>query len=68
MKLARRAMHKVISQERAKILSEMSEDPVHSIATLLNLAGVDFEQTGNEFYVSTGNNQGVSITVERREK
>lgn len=68
MGLAQRALRKMVSQERTKILSDIADDPVRSIAMLLKLAGVDFKQTDNEFYVSTGENEGVAITVERRER
>ena len=46
-------------------MASLANDPVQSIADLLTAAGLDFIQSGNEFNIITGREEGVTIKVER---
>ena len=65
MNLKQRILRRVVKEERSKILTALANDPVQSIADLLTAAGLDFIQTGNEFNIDTGREDGVTIKVER---
>jgi hypothetical protein len=65
MNLKQRILRRVVNEQRSKILTALANDPVQSIAELLTAAGLDFIQTGNEFSIDTGREDGVTIKVER---
>jgi hypothetical protein len=65
MSFKQRILRRVVKEERSKILTALANDPVQSIADLLTAAGLDFIQSGNEFNIATGREDGVTIKVER---
>ena len=67
MSLKQRILKTVLKEQRPKILAEFSSDPIRSIANLLTLAGVSYKQAGNEFYITTGKSESVTIKVEKND-
>ncbi len=65
MNFKQRILRRVVNEERSRILASLADDPVQSIAELLTAAGLDFTQSGNEFILDTGREEGVTIKVER---
>ena len=65
MNFKQRILRRVVNEERSRILASLADDPVQSIAELLTAAGLDFTQSGNEFHLDTGREEGVTIKVER---
>jgi hypothetical protein len=68
MSFKERILKNVLKERRSKILAEFSIDPIRSIAGLLSMAGVNYTQSGNEFYIVTGKHESVTIKVEKNKK
>ncbi len=66
MKMSHRLLKRIIKQERENILSEMRDNPARSLGRLFDQLGIDYEQSGEEFYIMTGDSEGVTITVSRQ--
>ncbi len=61
--MIRRKLKRIIEEEKAKALAELSENPVACLSSLLEKASVEFTLVDNQFYIKTPQGDEVIISV-----
>ena len=62
---AKRILRKAIDDEKQRILSELSRDPVECMAKLLNDCGLEFDRDNNVIKVRTNDGEYIVLSIEK---